>query len=191
MNCSCTNRIICIFIFTDTQCLDFCIELETGWENQSGHVSTMSQIFGDVADVALAMQARLRCVAKPEVFMCLMGGTRRVLAVRGVPKTINICIILHHFASFCIILHHFASFEKDLLCLAQCLARCLAAFGCAFSLHPSTGDPESALAFIQGLYPHTHATGRPCFKQNHISIVIFKIYLRMYFRNLPDVIEDA
>ena len=98
---------------------------------------------------------------------------------------------LHHFASFCIILHHFASFEKDLLCLAQCLAQCLAAFGCAFSLHPSTGDPESALAFIQGLYPHTHATGRPCFKQNHISIVIFKIYLRMYFRNLPDVIEDA
>ena len=141
----------------------------------------MSQIFGDVADVALAMQAMLRCVAKPEVFMCLMGGTRRVLAVRGVPKTINICIISHRFASF----------EKDLLCLAQCLAQCLAAFGCAFSLHPCTGDPESALAFIQGLYPHTHATGRPCFKQNHISIVIFKIYLRMYFRNLPDVIEDA
>ena len=82
---------------------------------------------------------RLRCVAKPEVFMCLMGGTRRVLAVRGVPKTNQ---HLHHFASFCIILHHFASFEKDLLCLAQCLAQCLAGVWLCFqfaSIHRRSG----------------------------------------------------
>ena len=57
----------------------------------------MSQIFGDVADVALAMQAKLRCVAESEeVFICLMGGTRRVLAVRGVPKTIKSIQINQH-----------------------------------------------------------------------------------------------